>query len=255
MIDLHPNQGHDSSRFVRAAGGERSERPADGTPSIPTQEAEDAVEALSDTELIVRWVHIMAGVTWIGLLWFYNYMNGPFSNALEPEVRAKVIPQLMPRTLWWFRWGAAFTWLSGVYYAYGLLAKTDPEGTMHWITQNNRGQWITMGFVYGTIMAFNVWFMIWPRQKKIISATIKGENPPEKAAWAKTATNCSRVNTYLSIPLIFAMGAANHMVNRPADGTGFLVNAAVVSVIGFAVAWLFIHKVGPSVGKDFKPTS
>ncbi|MCB9898798.1 MAG: urate hydroxylase PuuD [Planctomycetes bacterium] len=212
------------------------------------------MEALQDYGMLLRWIHFVAGVTWIGLLWFYNYMNGPFSNALEPEVRAKVIPQIMPRTLWWFRWGAAVTWLSGVTYAYGVIARQDPEGTMHWMTETTRGQWITMGFVYGSIMAFNVWFMIWPRQQKIIRATIAGENPPEKAQWAKTATNCSRVNTYLSLPLLFAMGAGKHMgeFSLNSDMGSFWVNAVVITLIGFAVAWLFIHKVGPSVGKNFK---
>lgn len=211
---------------------------------------EDLLE-LFDLGMVLRWAHFIAGITWIGLLWFYNYMNGAVMNSLEPDVRSKVLVQIMPRTLWWFRWGAAFTWITGVWYAYGILARDDPEGTMHWMTEVTRGQWITMGFVYGSIMAFNVWFMIWPRQQKIISATIKGENPPEKAAWAKTATNCSRVNTYLSIPLLFAMGAASHLTT-----TGpFLVNAAVVTVLGMFVAWVFIHKIGPSVGKDWKPTS
>lgn len=213
------------------------------------------MEALLDHGMMLRWIHFIAGVTWIGLLWFYNWMNGPFTNSLEPDVRAKVIPQIMPRTLFWFRWGAAFTWLSGVIYAYGVLATQDPEGTMHWITETQRGQWITLGFVYGSIMAFNVWFMIWPRQKKIIAATIKGENPPEKAQWAKTATNCSRVNTYLSVPLLFAMGAGKHMGELGTDlpaGSGIYVNMAVVTVVGMAFAWLCIHKIGPAVGKNFQ---
>jgi len=213
------------------------------------------VDVFADHGMMLRWIHFIAGVTWIGLLWFYNWMNGPFSNALEPEVRAKVIPQLMPRTLFWFRWGAAFTWLSGVIYAYGVLARQDPEGTMHWITENQRGQWITLGFVYGSIMAFNVWFMIWPRQKKIIAATIKGENPPEKAQWAKTATNCSRVNTYLSIPLLFAMGAGKHLGELGGElltGTQLYIAMAAVTVVGMAFAWLCIHKIGPAVGKNFQ---
>jgi uncharacterized membrane protein len=200
----------------------------------------------------LRWIHFLSGVTWIGLLWFFNWINGPFLNSLDAEVRSKVVPQLMPRVLWWFRWGAAVTWISGVVYAYGVLARQDPEGTMHWMTEVQRGQWITMGFVYGSIMAFNVWFVIWPRQKKIISAVLKGEKPDP--SWPKVATNASRINTYLSIPLLFAMGAAKHLGELGgAMPTSFITAAAIVTAIGFAVAWLFIHKVGPSVGKDFKP--
>ena len=139
------------------------------------------------------------------------------------------------------------------------LGPGEEGSVMKWFTATTRGNWLMVGFTYGTIMAFNVWFMIWPRQKKIISAVIKGENPPGKAGWAKTATNCSRVNTYLSIPLLFAMGAAKHSNEfggeGPVDMTGFLVNAAAVTAVGFAVAWLFIHKVGPAVGKDFKPVN
>jgi uncharacterized membrane protein len=212
------------------------------------------VDFLSDTGMWLRWVHLFAGIIWIGLLWFYNFMNGPFTNALEPEVRSKVIPQLMPRTLWWFRWGAAVTWLTGVLYGFMVLPKV--SGGHSEFFNSTRGWWISMAFVYGSVMAFNVWFMIWPRQQKIIRATIKGENPPEKAAWAKTATNCSRVNTYLSIGLLFAMGAAKHRGetggNLPVGFNGWLVEAVAVSLIGFAVAWTCIHKVGPAVGKNFQ---
>jgi uncharacterized membrane protein len=181
----------------------------------------NAVEVLQDHGMWLRWVHFLAGVIWIGLLWFFNWINGPFTNSL------------------------------GVIYAYGVLAKQDPEGTMHWITETQRGNWITMGFVYGTIMAFNVWFVIWPRQKKIIGAIQRGEKPDP--SWPKVATNASRINTYLSLPLLFSMGAGKHMGELGTDlPTNFFVAAAIVTVIGFAVAWLFIHKVGPTAGKDFK---
>ena len=214
------------------------------------------MEFLSDHGMWLRWIHFVAGITWIGLLWYFNFINGAFTNSLDADTRNKVIPQLMPRALWWFRWGAAFTWLSGVIYAYGVLATQEPEGTMHWITETQRGRWITLGFVYGSVMAFNVWFMIWPRQQKIITSVIKGENPPEKAGWAKTATNCSRVNTYLSFPLLFAMGAGKHAGEvggaLPVGFSGWATNAALVTVIGFVIAWICIHKVGPVAGKDYK---
>jgi uncharacterized membrane protein len=211
------------------------------------------LEILSDHGMLLRWIHLVAGITWIGLLWFFNWVNGPFMAALDAETKAKVIPQLMPRALWWFRWGAAFTWFSGVVYAV-ILAGADvtPEvqgSVMKWFAATTRGNWIGLGFVYGTIMAFNVWFIIWPRQKKIILATIKGENPPEKAQWAKVATNASRINTYLSLPLLFAMGAAKHMGELGGEQPEFAPAAAIITGIGFLVAWIFIHKVGPAVGK------
>ncbi len=213
------------------------------------------MEVFSDHGLILRWLHFIAGITWIGLLWFFNWVNGAFTASLEADTRSKVIPQLMPRALWWFRWGALFTWLTGSVYAYMVIGPAqDPDGAVAWVQNTLRGKWITMGFVYGTIMAFNVWFMIWPRQKKIISAVIRGEKPDP--AWGKTATNCSRVNTYLSIPLLFAMGA-NHAGETTAPGvpgvTNFWVAAGLVTVVGFAIAWLCIHVLGPKVGKDFKP--
>jgi len=212
------------------------------------------LEILSDHGLIIRWIHVVSGVTWIGLLYFFNFINGPFQAALDAETKAKVIPQLMPRTLWWFRWAAAFTWVTGMTYAWILGSNDmspDVQGSvMKWFVASQRGNWIGMGFVYGTIMAFNVWFIIWPRQKKIIMATIKGENPPEKAQWAKVATRASRVNTYLSIPLIFAMGAAKHAGELGGElSTNFMASAGIITAIGFAVAWLCIHKLGPSVGK------
>ncbi len=209
------------------------------------------MEVFSDVGMWLRWIHFVAGITWIGLLWYFNFINGPFTGSLEADVRSKVIPQLMPRALWWFRWGAAFTWLSGTVYAYGFIAPQNPGGTMNWITENMRGQWLTMGFVYGTIMAFNVWFVIWPRQQKIIRA-IQSGNAPDPA-WGKTATNASRINTYLSVPLLFAMGAGKHMGEFAEDlPTDFLVPAALVTVVGMAFAWLCIHKIGPVAGKDFK---
>ena len=217
------------------------------------------MESLSDHGMWLRWIHFIAGITWIGLLWFFNFINGPFTNALEADVRSKVIPQLMPRTLSWFRWGAAFTWITGVVYGMAVLPAYNNGHAEFFNT--TRGWWILLAFVYGSVMAFNVWFMIWPRQKKIISATIKGENPPEKAGWAKTATNCSRVNTYLSFGLLFGMGAAKHRGEAslstalPVDFQGWLVEAVIWTLIGFLFAWLGIHKVGPAVGKNWQPTS
>ena len=98
------------------------------------------IAALADIDYAnfgIRWVHIVAGVAWIGMLWFFNWVNGAFAKTMDAETKRKVVPELMPRALWWFRWGAAFTWLTGFLllfllyyhggYGYVLADGTDPE--------------------------------------------------------------------------------------------------------------------------------
>ena len=196
--------------------------------------------------MYLRWIHFMAGITWIGHLYFFNVVNGHFSAALDAETRSKVVPELMPRALWWFRWGAMLTLISGLLIIFWQLwvasdAHFFNEGGL-WKTK--WGGWITLGGAYGTIMWFNVWFIIWPAQKKIIAWTIAGENPPERAGLASRATMASRINTYLSVPLLFAMGGANHF-----RSFGW-VSAILATLVGLLIVWIFI-KSSKGVGKVF----
>lgn len=204
------------------------------------------------TDLIVmaalRWIHFLAGVTWIGHLYFFNLVNGPFTKTLDAETKKKVVPQLMPRALWWFRWGAMVTFLSGLGY---LVWKEFVAGTGHLtgadgqtpFMQTAYGQWISLGALFGTVMWFNVWFIIWPAQKKLIGWTARGENPPEMAGLARRAFLASRTNTYLSVPLLFSMGAASHFPQMS------WVGIVAVLAIGFGLAYYFIEQVSPNVGK------
>ena len=194
----------------------------------------------------LRWLHFIFGITWIGLLYFFNFVNGPFTKTLDGPTKKIVVPQLMPRALWWFRWGAMITFLSG--WTYILLklhlngaAMTGPGGlfTSTW------GQWISTGAGLGSIMWFNVWFIIWPAQKKLITWTKKGEAPAEMAGLAKKAMMASRLNTYLSFPMLFCMGAASHL---PAYNAMLVISAFA---IGFILVWHFINKVAVKVGADF----
>ena len=200
-----------------------------------------------DFHLLVRWFHVMAGIVWLGHLYFFNFVNVPLQAALDDAAKKAVNPQLMPRALWWFRWGAMLTLLFGlilftmVYmYAPGSgfgpsASFREPGGAIA-----ARAWWIMFGMLLGTIMWFNVWFIIWPAQKKILGGKAAAEELP---AIRRRASLTSRVNTYLSGPMLFGMLAPSHF--GAIDWTTLLV--AIV------VALAIIHhilKVTGKVGKS-----
>lgn len=191
----------------------------------------------------LRWIHVIAGVTWIGHLYFFNFVNVPFQAVLEKELKPKVNPQLLPRALWWFRWGAMMTFLSGlalltIKYSWGGLF-WDGEGKI-----SGRAEWILYGSLLGTIMFINVWFIIWPAQRKIIGWVKTGQTPPEMAALAKRALLASRTNAYLSGPMLFGMVAANNY------GAMNAFTFLICNAVGFATVWVLI-KSSPKVGAGF----
>ena len=160
-------------------------------------------------QAIFRWFHILAGIAWIGHLYFFNFVNLPFQGGLDKELKPKVNPPLVLRALFFFRWGAMWTFLFGValfamiYWPMGgnLL---DADGRM-----SDRAMWILFGGLLGTIMWFNVWFIIWPRQKKILGALQGGPAAPPTAA--PQAALASKINTYLSGPMLWGMVAGSHV--------------------------------------------
>lgn len=207
-------------------------------------------------EAIFRWLHVFAGIAWIGHLYFFNFVNGPLQGKLDGPTKKLVVPELMPRALYWFRWGAAYTWITGflllglVYYmgqqtlatgadwsggsiimiavaflaflVYDAIWKSGIAANLrtavilsfvilaviialfvHLGNFSYRGTLIHTGVLWGTIMAFNVWFRIWPAQQKIIRAVKNGEAPD--ANLVKLAGMRSRHNTYMSLPLLWSM--------------------------------------------------
>lgn len=186
-----------------------------------------------DTNIMVqfalRWLHFIFGILWIGHLYFFNFVNGNFQAKLDAATKQKVVPELMPRALWFFRWGAMITFLTG--YAILYLKFFLPSGGgFSAMMASSYGHWISMGALLGTVMWFNVWFIIWPCQKKIIAAVRAGEKPD--AGKVELARKTSKVNTFLSIPMLFGMGAASHL---PTNDWRIAVGAVV---IGFVVAQL-----------------
>ena len=205
-----------------------------------------SLDAATIVLFVLRWFHFIFGITWIGLLYFFNFVNGPFAKTMDANTKKLVVPQLMPRALWWFRWAAMITFLTGWSYIIGKLqlngaGLTGPGGlfTSTW------GQWITLGASLGSIMWFNVWFIIWPSQKKLITWTKAGESPAEMAGLTKKAFLASRLNTYLSVPMLFCMGAASHLPSFN------IIIVLVMALVSVALVWHLVNKVAPKVGADF----
>jgi uncharacterized membrane protein len=154
-----------------------------------------------------RWAHVIAGVMWIGHLWYFNFTQTPTVPKIPAEMRPAVVRYILPEALFWFRWGAMFTlifglilaWLNGyLFQAIGLgIGGYGPR-----VTSIGWGMWL------GAIMWFNVWFLIWPNQKKVIGLT--SATPDEVNAARRIAGLASRVNTMLSIPMLYAMVFAPH---------------------------------------------
>ena len=154
--------------------------------------------------LVVRWIHFLAGITWIGLLYFINIINAAFLKSLDGPTKNMVIPKLMPPALNWFRHGATVTVLAGIVLYFYIYSKGGTGAIA-----------LGIGGLLGIIMMVNVHAIIWPNQKKVIAAVSQaaagGPPPPaEMAQWGKTALVASRINFLLSIPMLLFMGAGSH---------------------------------------------
>ena len=148
---------------------------------------------------VFRWLHVMSGVMWIGLLWYFNFVQTPSMPKIPDEQKPAIGKVIAPAALFWFRWAAMATIVTGLILGgmngYLVQALTLTKG-VHAI---GIGMWL------GAIMWFNVWFIIWPNQKKVLG--IVQAAAEEKAAAAKLAGMTSRINTMLSIPMLFCMVA------------------------------------------------
>jgi uncharacterized membrane protein len=240
---------------------------------------------------------VFAGIIWIGMLYFFNFVNGPFQATMDGDTKKKVNPEMMPRALYWFRWGAFWTWITGVLllmlvfyhgkiavepevgwtpltlgllvlvfiapFLYDPLAKSikDPKvfGTvafvllfivicmMHWSGYTYRGYNIHFATMLGTIMAFNVWFRIWPAQQKILRAVKEGTAPD--AALVALAGSRSRHNTYMSVPLVWGMLNA-HTADFSGGNYGIDRSYAFVPyLVVVLVAWHLVWQLYKMAGK------
>jgi uncharacterized membrane protein len=162
----------------------------------------------------VRWFHIMSGVMWIGLLWYFNFVQTPMMAKIPDELKGGVSRFIAPQALFWFRWGAMSTLFFGLILAAqnGYLADAYSFDATEGFIALNRVL-IGIGMWLGTIMWFNVWFIIWPNQKKVlnIGGVYSNLTAQQKAAAGRQAGMFSRINTMLSIPMLFCMASASHL--------------------------------------------
>ena len=244
-------------------------------------------------QLILRWVHVVAGIIWIGHLYFFNWVNAHFAKTLTAENRKLVVPELMPRALYWFRWGAAWTWITGVLlvgliYYHGRLVFENPDAGNPWLWlaiflvilafgfvvynavmkgvknvlaanticlvifaalygvleyvghYGGRSLYIHAGSIFGTMMAANVWMIIWPYQKRIIAA-VKAGTAADPADVA-TAGLRSRHNTFMSVPLVFTMISNHYPTVYGMDPWPRDIILAVIIAVGFIAVRLLYGK-------------
>ncbi len=157
---------------------------------------------------IERWIHFLSGVTWIGLLYYFNFVQVPAIAAANADKGgpgpAAINKYVAPRALLWFRWGAVVTWVSGA----ALLESSPHLSLADAFALQGASQVIGVGAWLGTIMLFNVWVLIWPNQKKVLG--IVSASDEEKNRARRVALLASRTNTLLSIPMLLFMGASAH---------------------------------------------
>ncbi|MDT8397689.1 MAG: urate hydroxylase PuuD [Pseudomonadales bacterium] len=186
-------------------------------------------------DFLARWGHVLFGITWIGILYYFNFIQGGYFKQATPEALTDAKAKLAPSALWWFRWGAMFTFLTGLILLHGVATRAS--------------SFIVLGATLGTLMFLNVWFVIWPNQKIALGLVSSGD---AAKAGAK-ALLASRTNTLFSAPMLFGMLASMH-----GTGQGFVpVTAASFNATGLSVALALVLALEANalVGKQGPMTS
>lgn len=171
--------------------------------------------------IVVRWIHFVAGVTWIGLLYFFNFVNVRTMATIDQGARPAVVTTLLPRALAWFRHSAWVTVLAGLVLIWGLYWSRGD------IVDSNNAKTIGVGALLGVAMLGNVWGVIWPNQRRVIEAARTGAKADP--AWGRRALYASRANFTMSFPMLFFMGGSTHY---PMDWGGIVVVGIVLAALG-----------------------
>jgi uncharacterized membrane protein len=166
-------------------------------------------------EFIFRWAHVVFGITWIGMLYYFNFVQTEYFKEAAAEALPDAKAKLAPRALWWFRWGAMFTFITGLYLLYAIGAHSNLTGQpVIWV-----------GALAGILMFLNVWLIIWPNQQVVLG--MKEGDGPASAAKAGLA---SRTNTLFSGPMLFGMLGSKHMY-IDASATSLYICLAIIALL------------------------
>lgn len=184
---------------------------------------------LMEIEFVFRWAHVLFGIVWIGMLYYFNFVQTEYFKEAEADAKADAIKKLAPRALWWFRWGAMFTFLTGLYLLHSIGASTDLKGQPV----------IWLGAIAGIFMFLNVWLIIWPKQQVVLG--LKEGDGPASAAKAGLA---SRTNTLLSGPMLFGMLGSKHLPSLAGEVSMAGVATCLLILILLEANALF-GKLGP----------
>ena len=183
---------------------------------------------------LVRWGHVVFGIAWIGLLYYFNFVQGGYMAAASDAAKVDAFTKLVPSALWWFRWAAMMTLLTGLVLVYFIMASLSGG--------------ILLGAAMATLMFLNVWLVIWPNQKVVIASNeavaAGGEADPDQGAAAAKALLASRTNTLFSLPMVFFMVSHGHYTMGAGDWAtvGFWIGLAVILAIEANALW---GKTGP----------
>lgn len=205
-------------------------------------------------EFLLRYAHVISGITWIGLLYYFNFVQTPAFAEFEPGPRNEAVAKLVPRAMWWFRWGAAATLAFGLLlYIMGLSGDDQPFKDMKSIENLS----ILAGILFAVIMFTNVWMIIHPAQQKVIANAknvLAGqEADPSIPGIARKAACASRTNTLLSIPMLFFMVATGHLFGvtsshwNTSKGADRAIWYAIIVIVAIVVEGNALR--APAVGK------
>lgn len=204
-----------------------------------------AIFSADGSYMLLRWFHYIFGVIWIGHLYYFNFTQGPFFAETDASTKSNAIQKLLPRALWWFRWGAMFTFITGL-----LMLKLKAMQSGWEVFGTSWGINILVGSLFATVMFLNVWLIIWPNQKIVIAnaeGTAKGQpaNPAAAGAGAR-ALLASRTNVLFSFPMLFFMGTASHLPIGVSENSQAMLLYGILGliIVGLEVN-IFKGKLGP----------